>query len=371
MECKSCGQRLKANEKICTYCGYYNDDDDDEPKVKEEKTEEIEEIVDVDEKIVPEKNEEVVEDKYIDEDEMIPPEEKPIITDFEDDRLIEAFIGEDYRIINKPFNIYALIFSWIYFIYRKMYITGIIGLLITGIVVRFFPIALAVYVPLVMILSGFLFNIVYKKFIIFKINSYRNKDLGMDNFTLEQLCKKKGGVSTPIALLIMFMFFSLMILSYYSFSFNFDSKKYWDENSENKANCRQNVNSYYDLLISNKVITGAEEALCSIKINNNTKKYNIYFKVKTDNNYEYLYLNDNNDSIVIDGQQKYINALLEKEKDSGLTDEERKSLDKSMSIENEYKKLYDKSIEEDELIKKKKNKSEKLNYIFDIKTEKK
>ena len=53
-----------------------------------------------------------------------------------EERFLKAYIGEDYQKIRfKKFNILAALLNWAYVIYRKLYITGIIGLIITEIVV--------------------------------------------------------------------------------------------------------------------------------------------------------------------------------------------------------------------------------------------
>ena len=54
---------------------------------------------------------------------------------YENEDLLEAFIGEDYKSIKKiPFNLFAFLLNWGYVLYRKLYITGVIGLIVTGII---------------------------------------------------------------------------------------------------------------------------------------------------------------------------------------------------------------------------------------------
>ena len=54
-----------------------------------------------------------------------------------------------------------MLFSCIYFIYKKIYIIGIPGLLIAGVLVLFQPVILIIYAVLSMVLSGIFFNKIY------------------------------------------------------------------------------------------------------------------------------------------------------------------------------------------------------------------
>ena len=118
MKCEKCGKKLRKNEKFCTVCGYYNDekdnlspdewDDGDYDLLSEEQN-----------------NENGQEINTVENSE----EKKTISYSFEKERDLEAYIGEDYKMIKKsPFNIYAFLLNWMYVLYRKLYITGIIGL---------------------------------------------------------------------------------------------------------------------------------------------------------------------------------------------------------------------------------------------------
>ena len=124
---------MRKEERFCESCGYYNgekdnsgwddnyDDhnlfDDYEVEEKEEGNEEFEEF-NLKDSSGTKKNE----------------------FSYENEDLLEAFIGEDYKPIKKiPFNIFAFLLNWSYLLYRKLYITGILGLVVTGIIILFFP----------------------------------------------------------------------------------------------------------------------------------------------------------------------------------------------------------------------------------------
>ena len=161
MVCKKCGKKLKIGEEFCSVCGYYNGSNDDEQGfLDDEDTKSyndddfFDEVEEVDEEDYDKDNGgKVVEENLINrlnvEDnndinafstKSNAKSSKKEMTNFKEDRLIEAFIGEDYKwIIRRPLNIYALLLSWVYFIYRKMYITGVLGLILTGVVCRLLP----------------------------------------------------------------------------------------------------------------------------------------------------------------------------------------------------------------------------------------
>ena len=165
MKCKNCGKRIKKNELFCSSCGYYNGDatavswDEEadlleEEKEKEQRVEEqIEKVEEKEEIYIPEKEKKRKKlKKEKEEEEFV----------YENEDLLEDFIGEDYKTIKtKPFNIWACLLSWVYFVYRKLFIIGGIGLLLTALIIIFLRKLLIVYMILVMIGCGFAFNPIY------------------------------------------------------------------------------------------------------------------------------------------------------------------------------------------------------------------
>ena len=410
MVCKKCGKKLKIGEDFCSVCGYYNDteeegilDDDDDSKrfndddffdEVEEVDEEDYEDEDYDKEDIDKENIDKDDtDKYFKKKDKAPEENlinrlnvsdgeedinefsttstaktsKKKMTNFKDDRLIEAFTGEDYKwIIRRPFNIYAFFLSWMYFIYRKMYITGVAGLVLTGIVCKLFPSFIIPYAIIVMILSGFIFNPIYKLYAKFRISKIKDHNYGTDDFTLEQICSEKGGTSLIIALIIFAIFIIVMFRTFYRLTFNNENTRYWTENSENSANCISFAKSDYKLLQDNSVVGVLDEAVCNVRITNTTKSYDIYIKIKNKekNTYRFIYFKDNKDSVAIEGMNTTLEELQAKNGNNTITDEEKDMLKRLLEIKTEYNKIQEKSVEEDALIKSKKNKSEKLNYII-------
>ena len=386
MLCKKCGKKLKPDEEFCSVCGYYNDPNDEVFSEEDDKSfddDYFDEIRDADddddENVGHDEIDDMVESNLIngvnvpDNEELMeftPTSEadpKQKLTNFKDDRLVEAFTGEDYKwIIRRPFNLYAFFLSWIYFLYRKMYITGLIGLVITGIVYKFFPSFVIPYAIIVMVLSGFLFNPLYKLYASIRIKSIRKHNYGSDDFTIEQICQQKGGTSLILTLVIFFIFLVVMIRTYYSFSINRENTKFWSENSENKANCTSMSKSNYKSLSEYEAEGVLEEAVCNVRKTNSTKSYDIYLKITNPetNTFRIVFFRDDKDSVTIEGVGVNLELLQDKNRNGIISEEETQLLNRTLEIRNQYTKIHDASIDEDRLIKTKKNKSEKINYII-------
>lgn len=389
MVCKKCGKKLEENEDFCSVCGYYNNPND------EGFTNEIEEEEDkgfdddyFDE--IKETDDSIDLDEEDDDDDIVGanlingmnipdrPEinefnttsnvsTKKKLTNFKDDRLVEAFTGEDYKwIIRRPFNIYAFFLSWIYFLYRKMYIIGLIGLIFAGIIYKFYSILVIPYAIFSMIISGFLFNPIYKVYANMRINRIKKSNYGTDDFTIEQICQEKGGTSLILTLVIFLIFLVVMIRTYYSFSINSENTRFWTENSENKANCTSITKSNYKMLSEADAAGVVEEAVCNVRKTNSTKSYDVYLKItnKENNTYKILFFKDEKDSITIEGIGVNLEELQEKNRNNIITEEEKQILNRLLEIRKEYTKIHDTSIDEDKLIKTRKNKKEKTNYII-------
>lgn len=379
MVCKKCGKKLNRDETFCSVCGYYNDPENETLEEENESLDddffdEIEEDDEVYENDFDETNGSnlinimnVADSEEINEFNTSKTIKSKKITTFKDDRLIEAFTGEDYKwIIRRPVNIYAFFLSWIYFLYRKMYIIGVTGLVITGIVCRFLTSYIIPYAIVVMIISGLLFNPIYRLYANIRIKSIKKHNYGTDDFTLEQICSEKGGTNLILTLIIFFIFLLIMIRTYYSFSINTENTKFWTENSENKANCTSIARSNYRLLSDEEVSGILEDSVCNVRKTNSTKSYDVYLKIsnKETSTYKIIYFKDEKGTVSIEGLKLNLEDLQEKNKNSTISDEELQLLNRTLEIRKEYSKIYDASKEEDLLIKKRKNKSEKTDFII-------
>jgi len=370
MHCKNCGKKLREKEKFCTICGYYNDHNEEDIEKEEVETED--EIVYVtDEDIeslekTPKKEikglstfigDELDESLYQEGESRIKREE------FfnEDERYLEAFIGEDYKLIkNSPFNIYAFLLNWMYVLYRKMYLIGIIGMLLTGVIIILSPKFLLVYIVIVMAIIGLLFNKVYLLFAQKKIEKILIKYEGTDKFTMEGICKSSGGVNTQKALGIYFIFLLIIFSSMFIHYNKYYNQKFWDTNTMNKANCTSLLKTAYKNLeedASDKLVEGA----CNVITNNKQKEYNIYLKLTGENNNIFLYYQTENDHLIYKDDTDNLEDL---EKSTPLTEDIKKMITDKKLIEERYTKIKKESLVEDNLIKNKKNTSEKKNYIL-------
>ena len=376
MKCPKCGEKLKPQEKICTVCGYVNENIENTLELDsfvEEEQEEDNDLFSSESGFELGQNDnenndliEVIntqEENNINNNYQKPKKEKKI-TNFKDDRYIEAYIGEDYKwVMVRPINIYALLLSWVYFLYRKLYIIGIIGLIITGIVYRLYQEYLIIYIVIVMLSSSVLFNPIYKTVVKIRVNKIKKKYSDQDEFYIEDICRKKGGVSTIKALIIFFIFLVVMIRTYYSFHINTENTKFWEENSMNLANCKSLGKSAYKLYQDSNKTGTFEEAVCNVKT---TKpiSFDIYMKIRDNNQYKYVLFKNKNNILIAEGMDIDIETLQIKKQQYNLTQEEQEQLDKILEIQNNYKRIFEKSKEEEKLIKNKQNTSERTNYLL-------
>lgn len=349
MVCKNCGNRLKNNEKFCTICGTYNDLDSaslesDELGNVNENYEEFGEFQ-LKKKAKKSTKKEVVE---------YAPGEDP---------LMAAYIGEDYKwVAERPFNIYALLLSWMYFLYRKLYLIGIIGLIVTGVILKFAPIIIAPYIVLSMVFSGLFFNKIYLDAVEKRVNKIQNNAKGLDD--LEKICKKKGGVNVFLPLLIFFLFLVGMLLSYINIDYQQKEPNFWNENSSNKANCKSMGKQVYSTLSSYNIEGDIEEFACVIE-KGSYKTYNLYFKLINKATYQYLYFkNDSEGYFIIQGNTDLIDELEALQEEYGLAESDEDFLLTSKELSNQYSSIKDDSEYEDRLIREKSDTREKLHFVF-------
>ena len=178
------------------------------------------------------------------------------------------------------------------------------------------------------------------------------------------ICEEKGGVNPWIALAIYLVFVLIVFFSQVTVSYNrHHNLKYWKENSENKATCSSIVKVGYNNLETYKVPGNVEEAVCKISKVNFTE-YDVYIKTTKGNNTYYAYYHADDKGVTYKRNTSEINELELKKANSQLTDEEQALLNSLKQIENNYSDISKQAKLEDELIDKKKNKSEKLNFVF-------
>lgn len=384
MRCKNCGRKLSTKEKFCTVCGYYNTEEEKSNNnvnmsvIDNESNEDLT-LFDDDGLDVFEKDDFEVElppsspfEESVDEQ---PFEEFSLKADasgtkenefyYKDEKFLESYIGEDYKLIKKaPFNIYACLLNWAYILYRKMYVVGIIGLIITGVIIKICPKYLLAYAIITMLLLGLAFNKLYVFISKIKVEHLLKKNEGTDSFTMESICEKQGGVSVRNALIIYFIFLLIVFFSLFKFSFNKSyNKKYWDENNENRATCISLVKASYKDLDNNPVTGTISEAICAID-KTTKKEYRIYLKHQNGTKVTYVHYKTEKGYLSYSDNTEDLESLETKNVNQTITEQEKEKLKAKNKISDDYLTASKKAMEEDKLIKTKKNTSEKLNYIF-------
>ena len=250
MECKKCGKILSEQEKFCTYCGYYNDPNEKEENNTYDETN---------------NNEDYEVEKVMFEDgEKLKP------------RCIKAYLMNDYKaVMNGGFNIFALLFSWIYYIYKKMYLIGIIGLIIIGILFIYNKIVLIIYMVVSMIISGIFFNKMHLWYTKKKVDKIlRNTENPKEAIRLS----KKAGRENIILTLIIYFIFLIAIILLYATGGTIESKndKFWKENGSNKATCLSMIETAKNISNTN-TIAFLREAGC-IVVDKQNEVYHLYLK---------------------------------------------------------------------------------------------
>ena len=365
MRCKNCGAELKPGINYCIECGTYNDEDDIEsdgrsfekqeasiggffPDLKKEKKQKEKK-----EKKKPEKKEE----------RFVPEEVKDDID--EDDPYMQAFIGEDYKwVAQRPFNIYALLLSWVYFLYRKVYAIGIMGLVVTGAILVTYPIIMVPYIVLSMVFSGLFFNKIYLNRVESKVSKIKilYSDLSEEEKLLK--CKKAGGVNVILPLLIFAIFLIVLLSNYIHLDVGHKKSAYWSENSDNQANCKslgkRVYNSIYDYGVEGEI----EELACEI-VTTPDKTYNIYLKLQDGEKMKYVFFQTDRDGYFsIKANTELIEELDTLQKEYGLSQSNQEFLALSKELQKTYDSVKDEANYEDALIEKSNDKKAKTHFIF-------
>lgn len=377
MVCKNCGHTLLENEKFCTMCGNYVDEVSHTSQVKKNNI------------IISEEPPEMKNrDDYYDASSLVSINNNNDVTspppnNFSDinrrdshpeiqmnenryDRLLEAYIGEDYQeIVRKKINIYAFLFNLFYFLYRKMYIIGILGLIILWIIAIKHTIFIIPYIGVIALLSGVLFNPIYLKIADIKIKRIRKNNSSTDDFELMEVCRKKGGVNAVIALLIYLIFIVSIIGTLFSFKLFLNGKdKYWEENNNNRANCMYLTKNTLFYIKNNEIKGDVEESVCK-KFGEDNKYFDIYIKMKRiDGSFSYLYFTTGDTEINLNNNTERKSTLESKAMNGTISEEEKKLLEDYELIESDYSKIKADSEKYEELLAAKKNKSERTSFVF-------
>lgn len=139
----------------------------------------------------------------LDSEEDLEKELKYIIT-LDDEKYFSYYIGKNYnKITSKKFNFAAFFFGGCYLIYRKVYVIGILWLLINFVITMLTPVgSVSIYIPILGLIAsyvscGYLANSIILNHVASRILNYKIED----SSRVKEFCERRGGTSLIYALL--------------------------------------------------------------------------------------------------------------------------------------------------------------------------
>lgn len=196
MMCLKCGNEIKDNEQICSKCGYNKNS-----------------IPNNDNKFAT-NNIGVLNTNPIDKEEA----EQRLIHQKQFDELVEIYIGSMYYNFKRgSFSWCAFFFGPLYFLYRKLYMVGIIIMIINMIISAIFRANYWLLLGIQFIFALFQ-GITFKKFYfdecverVAKIKQ-KNEDKGFNQLT--EIARLKGGVNKIVILIIVLFYIAILVLAF-------------------------------------------------------------------------------------------------------------------------------------------------------------
>ena len=338
MKCKNCGESLKKNELFCSTCGYYNG----EKEIND---------WDMEESLLDESKENNVErDEKQDEE----------------NRLVESYVGKDYKRIKKGFfNIWAFLLNWIYVFYRKMYLEGLLGLVVSLCILYFYEKYLWIYYVIIDIILGLVFNKYYIWTAKRRVEAIKNNNENKDNYSLNNICMRKGGSNLFLTLIVYIIFLAIVVLHFVPIQWKKEElPHFWKENSENDANCQSLIKKVYINIEEDNNAGKASSAACKV-LRTAKKEYEIYVKTIKDNRTIYTYYITENQHLVYKNNTLDQEMLEERQKNGLITSEEETMLQNFYKIEKSFNEIMNKSKEEEKLIEEKRNLEERIYYSYE------
>lgn len=147
-----------------------------------------------------------------------------INNDLIDKELIEDYVGNNFNKINKRIiNFSALFFGPFYYLYRKMYVSGIILLIFQTLIIYFIKNVkyFAIMELSFLLINSLLFNTLYMIISKKRVNKIRKV---INDNSIKEKCVLKGGTDLLISSLISIGYIIIIILFFSSSLFNFFSK---------------------------------------------------------------------------------------------------------------------------------------------------
>ena len=302
--------------------------------------------------------------------------EVPTYEDFDDDNnsfsedenenFIKAYIGEDYEKIRfKNYNIFAGLLNWAYVLYRKLYITGILGLIITLIVILKFPKFAIIYAILVILLLCFGFNKYYVFISKIVIRNQQKKFEGTDDRSMEKILSRKGGVNVVLTLILYCLFLVALIYGMFHFTINQShNEKFWNENTTNSASCISLTKIAYKDLPNEEINGQVIESTCKVTINDSNNEYGIYLKILDGTKNIYAYYQTEGSYLKYRGNTKIVGELEQKLASNTISDQEKSIYNDLKSIELTYNDVYEKAKDEEKQITEKTNTRPRTDFYF-------
>lgn len=190
--------------------------------------------------------------------------QQPTTNTSEDDELLKAFIGKNYKkLTTRKFNFSGFFFSSLYMFYRKMFIPGLLISLASSIISNFYPAATLLFA----IVVGLTVNNMYLKYANKEIEKIKSANPGKSFEELKTICSKKGGTSGAG------IFLGILISGAVASALNIDSINNITNpnNTNNNNNPNQNV-------IENASIAGyvCINSKCTLTVNDQDGKTTDY-----------------------------------------------------------------------------------------------
>lgn len=348
MECRKCGKILSEQEKFCTYCGYYYDPNEEEDINEGFSAATIEDDRNAVTVTHSDKKETIEIEKVVyEEADRLKP------------RCLRVYLTSDYKVVTAGgFNLYALLFSWIYFIYKKMYIIGIPGLLLAGILILVQPVVLIIYAALSMILSGIFFNKIFLWFAnkkIDKIINNHNPDEAL------KIARKAGKDNVLVTLGIYFVFLIIIIVLYFTKgSLGSGGDKFYKDNQNNRNTCLKMIDAAKKNS-STSSIAFIIEGGC-IVLDSANSRFQVYLKFDKGDKIVIEQYSTDATKMYLDGSTDLLNDY--ERRKSNLNDSELKYYQDMLEIQTNYSKLQNQAKIEDDAITNKTNTGPKAYFLL-------
>lgn len=136
-------------------------------------------------------------------------------------KVCKEYVGEAFtKITMSPFSFCGFLFGGIYFIYRKLYLLGLIVLGIEVAILNLIPVPISIVVDFVYrLVLALIVNHIYIGTAKKKVKSLHKHKPKMNQYELSMLAKKKGGTSLVMAILALILYSGIVAVIGISLNF--------------------------------------------------------------------------------------------------------------------------------------------------------